>query len=87
MLSGTAMASRSEQFALAVAGLVGAALLDDEECQRAAYRRMHEIDGSEAGSFGLACAMAAVAGAGLSSGDVISCRRDDNWPGTDMQEN
>lgn len=83
---GTAMASRSEQFALAVAGLLGAALLDDEKCQRAAYRRLHEIDGSEAGSFSLAGAMAAVAGAGLSSGDIISCCRDDDaGPGSDVQ--
>lgn len=79
---GTAMASRSEQFALAVAGLLGAALLDNEECQRAAYRRLYEIDGSDAGSFSLVGAMAAVASAGLSSGDVISFSRgSDAGPG------
>ena len=56
------------------------------ECQGAAYRRLHEIDGSEAGAFSLVGAMAAVAGAGLPSGTVISCCRDDDaGPGSDVQ--
>ena len=66
------MSSNSEKLARCVLGLLGAALLDDEKGQRAAYLRMHEIDGSEAGSLGIAYAMAAVAGAGL-HGTVVTC--------------